>query len=51
MEEIVKSFRLLEDGLVAAVVVFDEINGYVDIDGDKSLKTGLFEVSAYLIKR
>ena len=51
MEEILKSFRSLEDGLVAAVVIIDETNGYVDIDGVKSLNDGLFEVSDYLIKR
>ena len=39
------------DGLVAAVVIIDETNGYVDIDGVKSLNDGLFEVSDYLIKR
>ena len=51
MNEISKSLKGLEKGLSGAVFLIDENTGFVEIDGDKDLKTFLYEVTPYLLSR
>ena len=41
----------MEDGSIAVYIVIDEINGYMEIDGAKVLKTACFEVYSYIVDR
>ena len=41
----------IDENTVAALILVDDANGVVEIDGAESLKTALFEVSSYIIER
>ena len=45
-----KSFKM-DEGNIAAIILIDETNGIMEIDGAKILKMALLEVSSYIINR
>ena len=51
MNEVSKNLKGLGRGLYGAVLLIDEINGCVEIDGDSDLKTFLYEVTPYVLSR
>ena len=46
-----KSFKMDEGNNIAAIILIDETNGIMEIDGAKILKMALLEVSSYIINR
>ena len=45
-----KSFKM-DEGNIAAIILIDETNGIMEIDGAKILKMALLEVSSYIVNR